>query len=299
MRTLPLPPRRLRLAGLTIAGLLFAGVAGGQAADPFVAGGRSVRIVSTGPDQAALALERGRALAVALGLPDGRRQSQRLDDRFDHRTYDEVTTFDGNGRETSISRFDLDGTVAMAAALGWRAPSGRALGGEAVATRAADLARAAGLAVIGRPSIQASAGAGGWSVLWARIVDGVPVRGDGVRILVWADGTFHGLTRTERTLAARPASTLAEGSARATAGALAIRQFGSSASDLRVSSVALAWVAPNDTFRTIGLDAPAQTLRLAWVVRLEAQGNLVDRVRSVEIWVDAGDGTILGGDLVE
>jgi hypothetical protein len=299
MRSLHLPPRRLSLTGLAIAGLLFVGVAGGQAADPFVAGARSIRAVSTAPDQASRAIEHGRALAVALGLPDGSRQSRRFDDRFDHRTYDEVTTYDPAGQEIAISRFDPDGTVAMAVALGWHASGGRALGDAAVGPRAAHLVHAAGLNVAGVPEVRASAGAGGWSVLWARIVDGVPVRGDGIRILIWADGTFHGLTRTERPLAAPPTSHLAAGEARTLAGTFADRQFGTAAPGLRIAGLEQAWVAPNDTFATTGLDAPADTLRLAWVVRLDARGQLADRLRSVEIWVDAGNGAILGGDVIE
>jgi hypothetical protein len=71
------------------------------------------------------------------------------------------------------------------------------------------------------------------------------------------------------------------------------------AGDLAISSVECAWVAPNDAFAANGLDAPAETLRLAWLVRLDAHGALADRLRSVEVWLDAGDGSVLGGDVVE
>ena len=61
----------------------------------------------------------------------------------------------------------------------------------------------------------------------------------------------------------------------------------------------LAWIAGNDAFGGSRADAPSETLRLAWVVRFDASGPLTERVRSVEIWIDAGDGSLLGGDVVE
>ena len=67
--------------------------------------------------------------------------------------------------------------------------------------RGRSLARAAGLSVDGQPSVRA-AGAGGWSIAWSRVVDGTPVRGDGIRVSIRPDGTFHGLARTERPIAA-------------------------------------------------------------------------------------------------
>jgi hypothetical protein len=58
-------------------------------------------------------------------------------------------------------------------------------------------------------------------------------------------------------------------------------------------------VAPNDTWDPGRPDAPDATLRLAWVVRLEAAGTLAERMRMVEFWLDAGDGALLGGDIAE
>jgi hypothetical protein len=74
---------------------------------------------------------------------------------------------------------------------------------------------------------------------------------------------------------------------------------GRSATSLGVVSTELAWVAPNDTFGGARADAPAAVLRLAWAVRYDTQGALAERVRSIEVWVDAGDGHLLGGDVVE
>jgi hypothetical protein len=183
-----------------------------HAADPFVAGGRSTGVVTTRPSDLAPALHRADEVAAALGLPGGRRVAARVADAFDHRTFDEVTTVDVLGRDVAVTRFDPDGRVAMAVALGWHA-SRSAVAGADIVRRAGGFARAAGLAPTGNPVVQASAGGGGWSITWPRVVNGVPVRGDGLRVLVYGDGTFHGLTRTERPLAATPRTRVARGAA--------------------------------------------------------------------------------------
>lgn len=297
MRTSRSSRRFLLLLAASAAVIAFA--PSSQGADPFVAGGRSTRPVAGDARQAAGAEERGAELARALGMPGVSRRAERLDDRFEHRVYDEVVSVDASGREVAIARFDTDGQVALALVLGWHRGTGRAITDPAAADRGAHLARAAGLAVSGRPLVRQSAGVGGWSVSWPRSVNGVPVLGDGLRVSLWADGSFHALTRTERPLAAAPVKRLAVGAARRTAGAIATQRFGATARDLRVVASTLAWVAPNDTWAPERPDAPAETLRLAWVVRLEARGPLAERLRFVEYWIDAGDGALLGGDVAE
>jgi len=260
---------------------------------------RATRPVEVSAPQADRAKALGRKLAAALGLAGVTQRVERLDDRFEHRTYDEVTSLDSSGHEVAIARFETDGTVAMAVALGWQ-PGARAAVDRATAeTRGIALVQAAGLDVRGRPAVLLSAGSGGWSVTWARLDDGVPVRGDGVRIALWPDGTFHGLNRIERPLAAAPVQPLTAGGARATAEAWTAQRYGATAAELHVTGVERAWVAPNGAFATIGDDAPAETLRLAWIVGFDAIGKLADRVRSIEVWIDAGDGSLLGGDVVE
>ena len=105
----------------------------------------------------------------------------------------------------------------------------------------------------------------GWTVAWDRRVAGIPVPGDGLRIQLWPDGSVHGLTRSERTLAARPAVLLDEARARAVVrGALDTWFTGDARGQVAVGGIALAWVPPNDTFAA-GPDAPSPVLRLAWV----------------------------------
>src|SRR4029077_16445181 len=133
-------------------------------------------------DDARFAQVRGHAVATALGIASVREVSQRLDDRFDHRTYDEVTSFDAAGRPVAITRLDLDGSVAMTTVIDWPAPRGRAVDETGATQRATAALRRLGRDVLGRPDVRASAGAGGWSVAWPRVEHGVPVRGDGVRV---------------------------------------------------------------------------------------------------------------------
>jgi hypothetical protein len=290
--------RRLLMPAIAVTALLVMGPGAGQAADPFVAGGRSTRPVEAPAGHLARAEARGKALIAALGIPAVSHRATRLDDRFEHRIYDEVSSFDAHGKEVAISRFELDGRVAMAVGLGWRPGSGRSVDWPGAARRAAVLARAAGLAVDGQPDVRASAGAGGWSISWARLVDGVAVRGDGLRISLWPDGSFHGLARSERSLAARPVSSLDTGQVRAIAERFATERFGGPAAT-RIVAIEPAWVAPNDTFAAEQPDAPAATLRLAWIARFETKGALAERVRQIEVWIDAGDGMVLGGDVAE
>jgi hypothetical protein len=284
------------LGGLAVA---LIGVPASQGADPFLAGQRSSRPVALDASASERALGRAHALGQALGFGGVRDTVARLDDRFDHRVYDEVASFDVHGRQVGLSRFDPDGRLLLALQLGWTPGSGRPIAAAAASDKAAAVARAAGLAVDGKPEVRRSNGAGGWIVRWPRLVDGVAVRGDGTRVTVWSDGSFHAVMRSERSLAARPAAVLASETARATAERIVAARFKGSAADLTVAAVEQAWLAPNDTWEPARPDAPDAVLRLAWVVRFQAAGGLADRMRMVEFWLDAGDGALIGGDIAE
>jgi hypothetical protein len=87
--------------------------------------------------------------------------------------------------------------------------------------------------------------------------------------------------------------------ARSIAARIVTARFAASAEGLSVVAVEQAWVAPNDTWDPARPDAPDATLRLTWVVRLESTGALAERMRMLEFWLDAGDGALIGGDIVE
>jgi hypothetical protein len=134
-------------------------------------------------------------------------------------------------------------------------------------------------------------------VAWDRTVAGVP--GDGLRIQLWPDGSVHGITRSERVLAPRPGVLLDEASVRLSAEAQLDRWFhGNARREVTMAGLALAWMPPNDTFAPVGPDAPGAVLRLAWVARVTTSGGLIDNLRGHEIYLDAGDGSTFGGDIL-
>jgi hypothetical protein len=100
-------------------------------------------------------------------------------------------------------------------------------------------------------------------------------------------------------LAATPRHRIAASRAERLAQQTVSRRYGASAKDLTVESTSLAWVAPNDAWNAAAPDAPAASLRLAWVVTLRADGHLAHRLRGLQVWLDAGDGSVVGGDVME
>jgi hypothetical protein len=68
---------------------------------------------------------------------------------------------------------------------------------------------------------------------------------------------------------------------------------------IHLAAARLAWVAPNDTFDAARPDAPEPLRRLAWVVRAAASGPAAERLRGLELDIDAGTGLLLGGDALE
>lgn len=282
-------------------GLLVTGVARpADATDPYVAGSDATRVARLSDAVAAATVDRAAALERALGLPAAaKRTVDRVVDRRGQRTFDEVTDLDGRGRPVAVLRYALDGRLLAATRLGWQPGTGRALPTRADAVRSADrLARTLGIVPAGTP-VADGRGANGWSVRWQRVVDGVPVPGDGLRVQLWPDGSFHGLASAEHALAERPPTTIVAAAAQAAVVGLLDRWIPAAQRDqIRVVGAALAWVAPNDTFEPARPDAPAEVRRLAWVVSVRSSGALAQSLRALEVSIDAGNGSLLGGDVV-
>ncbi len=271
-----------------------------DATDPYVAGSEATTATRLAGPAANAATVRAAAHERVLGLTAAtRRTVDRVVDRRAQRSYDEVTDLDAAGRPVAVLRYALDGRLVAATRLGWLPGPGRPLAGSPAAIAAADrLARSVGMIPAGAVAAERRS-ANGWSVRWDRIVDGVPVPGDGLRVQLWPDGSFHGLAATEHPLAARPSSPIAASSAELTAGRLLDRWIPSpDRANARIASASLAWVAPNDTFEPARPDAPADVRRLAWVVSVRTSGPLADALRGLEMWIDAGDGSLLGGDVL-
>lgn len=307
MLHLPGRAARVRLLPLLVAAAAAAtalsfgpgGPPAGSAADPFVAGQRSTSRVSVGGGEAAALrqraatnrLEIGAAAAVSVTV-------ERVQDRFSGLTYDEVVDRDGRGQPVALQRFDPAGRLTAAVRFGGHNPKRVTIGNGTAALAAAERhARALDLAPAGAARVRRGA-ADEWVVEWPRVVDGVPVPGDGVVVRTWVDGTLHVAVRHERPLAEQPQRLIAAGEARR----LAMERLAGwldahHAGEWRISGLALAWVAPNDAFAPDAPDAPASVLRLAWVASVTTDGELADTLHGVELYLDAGDGRLLGGDI--
>lgn len=120
-------------------------------------------------------------------------------------------------------------------------------------------------------------------VQWERMVNGVPVPGDGTRVIMSASGALVGVAIEESALA--PASEKSRSAAEAKAAALALLPAGASlAGAPRLGWVHLGALAGDEELR----DTPR---RLAWRIR----GALADG-RPLEIHLDAAQLALLGWD---
>jgi len=290
----------LVVAGAAIAIGLPGGTPPGDAADRYVAGGPVAERSPVGADRSAAVLAAARTFRSRLGLPEpAATRAERVTDRFAGTTYDEVTGTDVAGRALHLQRLDDRGRLVAAVAFGWQATGGRPLAdARAAGARGGRLAVDLGFAVAGSPDVLKLPDDAGWTVAWPRIVDGVPIPGDGVRIDLWADGRMHAVVRSERDLAPRPAAVLAEAAARERAASELADLFGDAMESVRLAALGLAWVPPNDAFEPAAPDAPGATLRLAWVAEARTVGALADSLRAVKLYLDAGTGELIGGDVL-
>ncbi len=301
-RMLHRPAIKLGVTTSVVAVALLAGaslVGDSTAANPFQAGQVSADLLELPAAARSALASRADTDLRGLGLARGAGRSlQRLQDRFENATYDEVTELDAKGQPTAILRYGANGAIHSAVALGWRGTKGRAIGSSVAAARGKALAAAIG-ASGGEPVVEPLLDGTGWRAWWPRTVDGVAVPGDGLRIDIWSDGSLHSLVRSERALGARPSQPIDDARAQALARDVLTKAYADRAGELSIEGSALAWVAPNDAFDPTLPDAPASTLRLARVVRVVATGSVAQQVERLEIYVDAGDGTVLGGDVLE
>jgi len=288
------------LAGAAIGMGFPGGTAPGDAADRFVAGGPATERTPLTSGQEAPILAAASSSRLRLGLPQpAATRVDRVTDRFSGTSYDEVTATDGAGRPLHLQRFDERGRLVGAVSFGWLSNGGRPLPDDASArARSTRLASDLGLDVAGAPDVRREPDDGGWTIAWPRVVEGIPVLGDGVRIDLWPDGRVHAVVRAERPLAPRPSTELDAPAARRRAMAALANLLGSRAGQITIATAALGWVAPNDAFDPAAPDAPAFTLRLAWVIEAHAQGELAEGLRAVKLFLDAGSGALLGGDVL-
>jgi hypothetical protein len=121
------------------------------------------------------------------------------------------------------------------------------------------------------------------------VQDGFAVRGDETRVHVWQDGRIESVARVEHKLAAAPSRSLGQVDA------------WSSGEDTSyaVQGMDVEWVGPNAMFEPSKVGAAPGPYRLAWVANIKPSGPASEYVRLITLYVDAGNGAVIGGDIVE
>jgi hypothetical protein len=236
----------------------------------------------------------------ALGFPVGtKRTGKHVRDSYRPTDYDEVEEVDGAGRTLALTQFDPAGRLISAVRFDQPAASAPKVDRNAATSAAIRGVSASGVAAAGRYEADANPVLGGWDVHWDRSQDGFKVRGDETRVHVRSDGRIQSVAHVEHQLAAAPGQRLGIDDARKVVDGQFDRWFAGRGSGHEVQQMNLEWVAPNAAFDAARLSAPAAPYRLAWVANVKPSGVAADYVSLVTLYVDAGDGTVLGGDVVE
>lgn len=301
-RRIPFPPAvALPLALLAVAAV--GARPGLHAADlhRWAAGERAIVTSAADAELAAGMDLRVGGLERALGLSGvvGRRFDV-VDDRFHQRRLHEVTYLDQRDRPIGLVRLAPDGRLVAAVRLGYR--DAFALGqrdSTAVVALARSLADSVGLTPpADSPTVRSMMNGTLWAVSWPRFAAGIAVDGDGLTVRLWRSGDLHSVTLAERPLE-QPHSTISAERARAALDVLVPGVISAERhSDGIVGSPVLRWVAANDRFRPDGADAPAPSLRLAYVFEMRFSGASAQLIRSVTFWIDAETAGLIGGDVL-
>jgi hypothetical protein len=240
------------------------------------------------------------AVRDALGFPIGSaRGGRHVIDRAHGGEYDAVAETDALGGTLAEIRFGAAGRLEVAVRLDGTGPIDRGLTGAKAGALARKGLAALILAPIGAESVSADEVQGGWQVHWARTQRGVAVRGDETRVHVRADGSIGSVTSVEHELAPEPSRRLARDAAFRVVGARGDAWFAGTESGYRIESATIQWVEPN------GLYDPAVPMdgtgpyRLAWVVNVRPTGPAALSVALITLFVDAGNGLVIGGDVVQ
>jgi len=236
----------------------------------------------------------------ALGFPVGAtRIGRHVRDGIERAEYDEVTELDAAGKVQAITQFDSGGQLRAAVRLDPVPVTRTKIGREGAVSSARQSVAKAGLAVATPTSTEVDVATGGWTVHWARMKAGVRVRGDETRVGVWPDGRIQSVSIAEHELAAAPARRIGSGEARQVASANLTSWFTGKSSGYVIQRVQLEWVGPNAAFDPSRIGASDAPYRLAWVTDVKPSGDAANYVRMISLFVDAADGTIIGGDIVE
>jgi hypothetical protein len=293
------------LAGTSVVAFCLIVSAGSSAAAPSGAGvsvaERPARVeTALGANADAAVLARETKTRDALGFPVGvSRIGRHVHDGLEQTEYDEVTELDAHGRPQALTQFDMNGQ--LRSAVRFDAPSAGAVKvtRDAAVKSAQRSISAAGLSAGAVSSTEADVAAGGWTVHWARLVDGVRVRGDETRVHIWANGRIQSVARAEHDLAAAPGNRMDAAAGRQIATSTVASWLAGHDSSYTVQKTALEWVGPNAAFDPAKLTSAEAPYRLAWVTEVVPTGTAAQTFWRISLFIDAADGSLIGGDFVE
>ena len=242
---------------------------------------------------------RASSVRATLGFPSGtQHKSHRVTPagvRGRNQQFDETVDADSTGKQVSDIRFDLTGRVLSAASLVGPRQGAQQVDQATAQAKAEAAARALGMPLVGPMAINADPSTGGWSVRWDRFENGVPVIGDSTTCYVLPDGEIQGISFSSKDLAPQPASLLSAQQANEVVTANLI-SAGEKQQAINIMSTSLAWVQPNSTLDPTVASDPTSPMQLVWVVTLSRTS---DTSKLIFVYIDAGSGSLRGGDMVE
>jgi hypothetical protein len=236
----------------------------------------------------------------AFGFPVGsKRAGRHVHDGYQNLDYDEVSEVDSAGKTVSMTQFGLDGQLVAAMRFDTQPVQLTRATGDAAVRAALRSLTSVGMQVGGDARATENDISGGWDVSWHRVEDGIAVRGDETRVHVWHDGRIQSAARVAHQLAAAPGGRLGQTEARQAVDRQMNAWLTDKQSGYSVGAMDVQWVGPNAAFDPSKLNAAPAPYRMAWVVNVKPSGAAVDYVQLITLFIDAGDGSIIGGDVVE
>ena len=285
------------LLGITTAGLA---AYSRQSTDPS-ASKPALETVALSPTQEAVVLDRQGDLADQLKFPRGRNHSTRhVIDRRAGREFDDVVEADNSGRALSQIRFDNHGKLVSATRfdIDFAPPASSSKPERSHSLQLAnDLKRRLGLRATGPTEDVTPDDTGGWAFSWGRFEQGVPVRGDGSQVRLLPDGRPWAVSETFHDLANPPTAVMPSGKAADIVLAM-MRDSGMDTASFTVLDAQLMWVCPNNWWAGADDLLTDTTARLAWVVSVRPADGSQDQLRLAVVYIDAGSGSLLGGDSI-
>jgi hypothetical protein len=271
-----------------------------RAAPAAVAGASGRTETPLSADDKPEAVARSRATRTALGIPGGvDTRAVHVKDGTRRLEYDEVTDVDADGQPVALTQLDGSGRLLLAVRFDVPKQSKTAVGRQAALDRASSGLASAGIEVAGSPVAGETPSWGGWDVSWPRKVGTATVRGDEVRVHVREDGEIGSVGQVVHELAPAPAVKLTRAQARSIATKQVQGWSDRSGARFTIGELTMEWTSANATFDPSKIGATEEPYRLCWVVNVTPEGDAAAYASLVVMYVDAGTGAVIGGDVVE